>query len=336
MSRSLDRCGIADQSHSREVPDRSGFCYVLYGVTLRSRWELPFVECAETGPSTIELVEGSRRLFDAVAREAAHQPVEGDWFQYTRLADGSSYLRWPGLYDFLISPDGRRISGRLSRGEISHESFHTYLLGMALSFSLLKLGFDPLHATVVAVNGRGVGFVGKSGHGKSSLAGAFLQAGYPIVTDDLLVLKKDLEGFSAYPGPPRIKLYPEVARVLIGERVVGIPMNPRTRKLIIPLNRRQSLQAAVPLKTLYVLNRPLASVRNGRITFRRLSQRLAFLALVKHSFNDWVSDPARLSLQLHLYAQIASKVPVKLVFYPRRLASLSSVRDAILKDLNHE
>lgn len=323
---------MADESSSRDVPDHSSFCYLLYGHTFRSQWQLPFRECAETSPPAIELLEGSPWHFEEPARETAHQPVEDDWFQYTRLADGSSYLRWPEFYDFLISPDGRRICGRPTREGISQESFHTYLLGVALSFSLIKLGFDPLHSTVVAVKGRGVGFLGKSGYGKSSLAGAFLQAGYPIVTDDLLVLKEDAAGFSAYPGPPRIKLLPEVARVLIGEKVAGVPMNPLTSKLIIPLNRKQSLQTVVPLQALYVLNPPLAGVRNDRITIRRLSQRRALLALLKHSFNDWVSEPARLNFQFHLYSQIVSKVTIKFISYPRRLASLSSVRDAILRD----
>jgi len=283
-------------------------------------------------------VKGSRRLFEKADREIGHRPVEDyqDWFQYKRLADGSSHLHWPGLYEFLISPDGRRISGRPTREDISPESFHTYLLGVALSFSLLKLGFDPLHATVVAVNGCSFGLLGRSGYGKSTLAGAFLQAGYPVVTDDLLVLKKDAKGYSAYPGPPRIKLLPEVARVLIGKRVVAVPMNPLTRKLIIPLNHKQTLQTTVPLKTLYALNPPTPGGGNGKITFRRLSQRRALMALLEHSFNDWVTEPGRLNDQFRLYAQIASQVTIKRVSYPRRLASLSSVRDAILQDIQDE
>lgn len=108
------------------------------------------------------------------------------------------------------------------------------------------------------------------------------------------------------------------------------------QKLLIPLSRQQFPPAAVPLKTLYALNRPESTAEDGPIIIRRLSRRRAFLALVRNSYNDWVSEPARLSLQFLQYAQIAAQVSGKLLSYPRRLASLSSVRDAILQDIQDE
>ena len=51
-----------------------------------------------------------------------------------------------------------------------------------------------------------VAFLGDSGFGKSSLAAYLLSAGDRLVTDDLLLLQES-EGFLAYPGPPRIKLF---------------------------------------------------------------------------------------------------------------------------------
>jgi hypothetical protein len=315
------------------VPNRPSFSYFIYGLSLRSQWELPCTEHPETGQAAIDLVEGSPALFREAARKAAHLPLDKEWLHYTRLADGWSYLRRPRLFEFLISPDGRRIFGRRAGAGIPEESFHAYLLGAALSFSLIQLVFDPLHATAVAADGSAFGFLGRSGDGKSTLAGAFLQTGYPIVTDDLLVLKKDPEGFSAYPGFPRIKLYPKAARFFIDGQVEGTRMNPFTHKLVIPLKHQQTHQTVVPLKTLYVLHHPSPGAGDGRITIRRLSPRRALLALLKHCFNDWVNEPARLSHMLQLYSEIASRVPVKRISYPRRMAELGAVRDAILKDI---
>src|SRR5204863_102769 len=99
----------------------------------------------------------------------------------------------------------------------SAESFQVYLLGQALSFALVKQGLEPLHATVVVVDGQGVAFLGDNGYGKSSLAACFLEGGYRLLTDDLLLLKASGGDVLAYPGPPRIKLFPEVARRFLGD-----------------------------------------------------------------------------------------------------------------------
>lgn len=306
--------------------------YRLYGVCVRSQWRLPYVECAEAEPPAVELVEGPALLFEEAVQQAAEKPHVADWFQHTCLRDGSHYLRWSELFEFLVSADGCRIAGH-PLTHVAFEAFHTYLLGMVLSFSLVKRGLDPLHATAVVIDGGAVGFLGDTGYGKSSLGGAFIQIGYPVLTDDLLVLRERDQGFSAYSGPPRIKLFPEIARNLLGEQVTGVPMNPLTRKLVIPLDRHQSHQAAVPLKTLYVLTRPKARARSERVTLRRLSQRGAFLALLKNAFNTDIIESERLRRQFLLCARIASTVPMKLLSYPRSLASLPLVREAILSDL---
>jgi hypothetical protein len=324
---------IAETFYWKGVPDHSTYTYSLYGLSIRSQWKLPLTESEEPCHAAIELVEGSASLFEEVSQTASRLPVDTDWLHYTRLPDGAAYLRRPGLYEFLISPDGRRIAGRLAREGVPYEAFHAYLLGAALAFSLVRLGCDPLHATVVEADGSAFGFLGQSGHGKSTLAGTLFQKGYPIVTDDLLVLKHEGNGFAAYQGPPRIKLNPRMAKILLGEKAAGVPMNPETRKLIIPLSRRQTARSVVPLSVLYALNRPSRGARNGRITIRRLSQSRALLALLKHSFNGWINEPGRLNQLLQSYSQIASQVPIKLLSYPRRLDRLPAVRAAILADL---
>jgi hypothetical protein len=258
--------------------------------------------------------------------------VGADWFQHRRLPDGSDYLRWAGLFEFLVSTDGHRIACHPLNGT-SCEVFHTYLLGQVISFALLKQGLEPLHSTAVVINGEAVGFVGDCGYGKSSLGAAFLQAGYPLLTDDLLVLKEDGHGFLAYPGPPRIKLFPGIAKALLGDRVTGTPMNPQTSKLVIPLGPRQSAHAALPLRAIYVLRPPTPGSWRTRVTIRSLSQRRACMQLIGSTFNLVVVEPTRLKRQFDLAARLASRIPVKSLSFPRRLARLPAVREAILSDV---
>lgn len=308
--------------------------YCLYGLRLRSQWPLPCSVGTEPSLAEVELFEGAASLFLEAAREAMIGPNGPKWFRCACLKDGSILLRWSGLFEFLVFPDGRRIAGR-PLTDASREAFHTYLLGQVLSFALLKQGIEPLHSTAVVIDGGTVGFVGDCGYGKSSLGAAFLQAGFPLLTDDQLVVREEGRDFFTYPGPPRIKLFPEIARSLLGKRDKGTPMNNLTPKLIIPLDHHQFYHAAAPLKALYVLARPQAASRCKQVMIRRISQSRAFLELLRNTFNPVIVERERLMRQFSLATLVASKVPVKLLSYPRILASLPSVREAILSDLRH-
>ena len=311
---------------------RPPFTYRVYGLCLKSHWPLACPEGTGPGLAEVELFEGPASLFAEAYREAARRWDEEDWFHYLRLADGSDYLRWSGLFEFVVSADGGRVTCRSLNGP-AREAFHTYLLGQVLSFALLKRGIEPLHSTAVVIDREAVGFVADGGYGKSSLAAAFLGAGCPVLTDDLLVVKEAAHGFLAYPGPPRIKLFPHIAQRLLGDRITGIPMNPHTRKLVIPLPADLSSHDPIPLRAIYLLTPAATKPPDKRVRIRTLPPHRACLQLLRHTFNTVVTDAERLKPQFLLAATLASAVPVKLLSYPRSVNVLPSVRDAILSDL---
>jgi len=307
--------------------------YYLYGVRLKSVMPLPGPEIASSGQAAIELLSGPSSLFSRARREAGICAEEKEWFAHAGLSDGSDYLQWSGLFEFIVSAGGHRIACR-ELDNASPESFQTYLLGQVLSFALLKQGIEPLHSTSVVIDETAVAFLGNCGYGKSSLGAAFLQRGHRLVTDDLLVLKEKGDRFVAYPGPPRIKLFPEIARRLLGDRVDGIPMNNDTSKLVIPLGLDETVspECTFPLKAIYIL-RPPARSHNSRIMIRQLSPRHAFVTLIKNTFNAVVVDPERIKRQFALASRLAANVPVKSLSYPRALQHLPTVREAVRSDL---
>jgi hypothetical protein len=301
----------------------------LYGLRLWSALPLPRTPHVP-GPADVEIVRGAPAEF-AEARRALAPPLRSArWFEDRALGDGRRYLRWAGLFEFLVAADGRLIvTRRLRNAARAPRVFETYLLGPVLSFALIARGLEPLHATAVVVGDAAVGFLGDCGQGKSTLGAAFVRAGHRLLTDDLLVLRVDNNGFRAAAGPTRLKLFREPARRVLGSGVRGTPMNNRGGKLVFPLGARAA-RGAAPLRALYVL-RPGQS---RGVTIRALSPRRAFLELTRNTFNACVLDAPRLARQFDLAAHVAASVPVKTLAYPRRLDRLAAVRAAIEADVS--
>jgi hypothetical protein len=303
--------------------------YHLYGVRLRSAWALPYSSAVRPFVAEITLSRQDATCFADARRRASRPAATPAGRRLALLDDGRAYLQWPGLFEFLIAADGREIAGReLRRGFI--EGFHSYLLGQALSYALIRQGLEPLHATVVTVDGGAVAFLGDSGHGKSSLAAAFVESGYPLLTDDLLVLTGSTAGWTAHPGPPRLKLFPQSARLLVPGRR-GTRMMRSTPKLLYPLGPAQVAGEASRVRAMYVIAPP--SRPAARVAIRRLGARQACVALLRNTFNASTRDREQAARHFALSAHLATTVPVKSLAYPRSYDALPQVRDAVLADL---
>lgn len=305
--------------------------YTSYGVLLRSEIPLALQQGNQAGDATIEIRSEPASFFTRAIRGASFDENLQEWYRYAGLADLSSYARWEGLGEFLVSSDGRRVHCRRFRGAHS-ESFQVYLLQRALSFALVKQGLEPLHATAVVVDGQAIAFLGDSGFGKSTLAGCFLADGHELVTDDLLVLRISSAGLRAYPGPPRIKLFPAMARRFLGNQAAGVPMNPQTRKLVLPLRPEQLCSEPVPLKAIYVIQSPRESRRKQSIRLIALDPRQAFIELLRNTYNYLHLAPDRLQRHFTQVSSLANTVRFMKLCHSRVAEDLPAVRDAILTD----
>jgi hypothetical protein len=333
----LSASALMDYVPARDTfaPGGSARTYRVYGVHLRSEIILSLIEAVASAAPDVELVIGSPEFFAAALEGASLVDLDNGWYSIAYLPDGSTYVRWEDLFHFLVSADGHRVvCGDL--GPAAAESFHTYLLGHALSFALIKKGFEPLHATCVSVNGQAVAFLGQSGYGKSSLAASFLAAGHRMVTDDLLICRPSPEGLMVQPGPHRIKLLPKDADRFLGAGWSGTPMNPSVEKLVIPLGPERTCDAPVPLRRIYVLDYPDEDSTPETVQLVHLSQQQAFVELLRGTFNIRILGAERLHRQFAAATDIVRRAAVGRLVYPRVLADLPKVRDRILADLEEE
>jgi len=317
---------------SRQSLPESRYRYSVYGMAVLSDTPLALPDYAGGGLGHVECLTAPASVFVECMRGVNFDSRSDSWYRYASLPDGSTYVRWDSVGEFLVGADGRRIVCRRF-DESSDESFQVYMLGQALSFALVKQGFEPLHATVVVVDGQAVALLGDHAFGKSSLAASFLESGYRLLTDDLLVVQESAEGILAYPGPPRIKLFSRMAERFLGRARIRIPMNPETDKLILPIEGHRQCTGPAVLRVIYTLAAPRETCRSAGIGIETLTPREAFVELIKGTFNRRLVSPQRLTQQFRVMSSLASRVSIRKLTYPRAIDRLHEVRRTVIADL---
>lgn len=307
--------------------------YNLYGLVLSS--DFPF---------TSPLSPGAGRP-DLTFTCASGPPVEGDlpppvYVSRLRNArgesnclfyrlDGLDLLRFPEVGDFYLYTD-RIVCHPADLGAVE-----IHLLGTVLSCWLERAGVPCLHASAVVAGGAAVGFLSFNGGGKSSLATAMMQGGCPLLTDDVLAVDSDPEGFSGRFGYPQMRLWPPEAEHFWGSAASFQRVHQDFSKVRVPIDSEAFDATGRSLACFYLpVRRPLVD-GDGAVRFETLSRRDAVIEFVRHSFvAPLVQAAGWQARRLDFFAHLAAEVPVRRLIYPSGLEHLPRVVDEILEDLD--
>lgn len=317
----------------------------LFGLTLSSSLPLPCPTVDDDGPVDVAFRETPTAGLEALCSASVVAREEIASWTYCRFADGAARLTWGDHFDVALTTDGREVRWR-RLVDMPDEVVAGYLLGQALSFSLLARGIEPLHAAAVATPHGVFALTGESGRGKSTLAAAALARGWRLITDDMLVVGFETDDVWVEPSVPRLKLTPS-SMPLFGTRP-ALTENRFTGKRIFALKGEEWASRAEPLRAIYVLPNPSEpgqtetrdSARHDATDHSALAQTLgvridpipareAVLSLIGATFNNWVRDPARLQAQLDFAARLRVSVPVCRLSYPKRMDAVPDVLDVI-------
>ena len=124
------------------------------------------------------------RRGDVPAALAAPESEDVFW----QHAGRQTLFRFPRGVRFLIE-DGRSVRYAMERGMTLHDhDVRPFVLSNVWGALAMQRGLLPLHASSVARGPDLDAFTGRSGMGKSTLAAALGSHGYPLFTDDVLLV----------------------------------------------------------------------------------------------------------------------------------------------------
>jgi hypothetical protein len=239
----------------------------------------------------------------APAGKIARRP----WLSFARH-DGGYVLRFADLADFEVSPASDRVRCRPAPG-LPLSTLRHLLLDQTLPLVLSQHVDLVLHASAVHIDGVGtVGFAGRAGCGKSTLAAALGLRGHAVVADDTLVITRVAGRPTVLPGYPGLRLWRDAVQEL------GLTSEPDrtvahyTDKCRIDGDALRFRSRSSPLRALFVLGRRRATGNQTRVAALRPRDRL--MALTPYTYLMDVEDRGQLARMFGNLSGLVTHVPV--------------------------
>ena len=212
-----------------------------------------------------------------------------------------------------------------AKPDVPTMTINHFLADQVIPRVIAQDGDIVLHAGAVRAGDGAVLILGASGRGKSTLATSFHYDGWPLMGDDALMISTD-ERPSASAIYPSLRLFADSMAALLPNDVTSEDMAHYSDKqrIAVPIDADGGPDRAT-IKAMFVIDQPSPS----GVTTRKLSIAESCMAVVENSFALDPTDVIRARQRLAKASELAGKVPVLALSYPRDYASLPSVREKI-------
>lgn len=229
----------------------------------------------------------------------------------------------------LLVREGREIIVRQDpRGD--PRGLAAFVLGPGLGMILLQRGTLALHASAVGLGGAASIFLGGSGWGKSTTAGALERRGHRLIADDIASVTRHGNEHVVQPGFPTLKLSSESAEALGHQYGDMHELHALVRK------RGRTLESSfedAPLR----LGRIYVLADGEALGIEQISGSAALVELVRHSYAPaLLGDTGLSATHLRQCADLARSVPLRRLTRPRSLSRILELVEAIESDATND
>lgn len=325
---------MLEGARTRRQPEQEAnriFFYSVYGLVIAS--EEPIQSLAPVSPDAAPAIAVSFEARDAARRVPRLTLPPDHWIAHAALPDGGLYLSAPDIFDVEVSADGRRARCILASG-VDRRTVEANLLNIVIGTALTLQGEEPLHATAIDLGGVAVALLGASGVGKSTLAAHLISRGGELVTDDMLRVAFVDGKVLAYPGPYRLKLLEEPARLYYPAAQADGLFNALSGKMMIrPGDADRRDGGGIPLAALYFLGSLQGQAPVERVEAVPMNGLDRARILMACAMDDRNASPARLARQISFVSRLSASVPLFALRYPRRFAIMDRVAAEISRTL---
>lgn len=299
--------------------------YLFFGQWITSSIELPEIEPI---PSTEGLVNPIRLSFGKVPDQLKNSPTETKPFSI--FNEGEFLYHIPEIAKYYIS-EGKEIIIEALSENLTEVLLFFY--SNALAAVLFQRNLIPFHASGVKINeNQIVLFPAPSRTGKSTTAIFLEKKGYPIFSDDTVLLEVIEGKCYATPSYPIMRLWENSIEASDQyETEDGYELRPGMNKFGISLGEKFSHQK-MEVAALVFLNS-----HTDALSVDKLKTKDVFLHLANNVYRkQWIAGMKKQMQQFQLISSISQAIPAYLAHRPKSENSFNAFSDAIEQQVIHQ
>jgi hypothetical protein len=188
---------------------------------------------------------------------------------------------------------------------VTIEDLATYLSGPILGFVLRRRGYVSLHASAVQTGVGATIMIGPHGAGKSTIAAALAMRGCPLITDDVLHVRKTAAGWVTEPFVGGLKLWPDAVALVLGPAVSLPRLTPTWDKRTLAVDSFGVSAAQAPVTVQSILFLEWADSDRAEPAFALLGAAETVVRLATHGSSAHLLDAADREREFHAIADLA-------------------------------
>ncbi|MCB0047275.1 MAG: hypothetical protein KDD92_17755 [Caldilineaceae bacterium] len=220
-----------------------------------------------------------------------------------------------------------------SLGDLDDRAIRMFGAGLPAAAAWIQQGYFTLHASAVATPSGAVLFAGSSAVGKSAVAAALAQRGYPVLADEVAPLNLSASGpltLVASPDAPLL-LWRDVMKELGMDAEKYTPLRPGLPRYVVDgLGIPNPAPSSYAVRSIYLLG-----TRNDPgILLTQIDGGRSVLAVMENAFNRYLPQPSHLRQRtfVELTAQLA-KTPVYRLMRPNAKRPIGPLVDRIAGEI---
>jgi hypothetical protein len=186
------------------------------------------------------------------------------------------------------------------------ETIRHLLLDQVIPRIVCYLGRPVVHASGSIIRDSGILFLGETGWGKSTLCAFLDKNGFPLLSDDSILLEQANKIVMGIPSYSSLRLLKDSYKALQFDQKANIHTDDvshySSKKRVIFTDKRKNPTSPIPIKAIFFLNDPTTLSIKSPLTLSPVTGYLAAIELTKHCFHLDPTDFLMMGKQLQTIA----------------------------------